>query len=77
MYDPRDHTLAAVKKERKTLCNEEQLHDMREDTQKKEEHIYPVMSPAPFKEAVIPISPVSICFNSSFLDRITLNFSSL
>ena len=31
---------------------------MREDIKKKEEHIYPVMSPAPFNEAVTPISPV-------------------
>ena len=29
MYDPRAPTLAAVEVERKTLCNEEELHDMR------------------------------------------------
>ena len=57
MYDPRAPTLAAVE-ERKTLCSEEELHDMREDNEKMEEHIYPVMSPAPFTQAVTPISPV-------------------
>ena len=57
MYDPRVPTLAAVEK-RRTLCNEEELHDMRNDTQKKEEHICPVMSPAQFNQAVTPISPV-------------------
>ena len=31
MYDPRAPTLAAVKEERKTLCNEEDLQDMREN----------------------------------------------
>ena len=58
MYDLRAPTLAAVEDERKTLCNEDELHDMREDNKKKEEHIYPVMSPAPFNQAVTPISPV-------------------
>ena len=54
MYDPRAPTLAAVEES----CNEEELHDMREDNKKKEEHIYPVMSPAPFNQAVTSISPV-------------------
>ena len=58
MYDPRAPTLAAVEEGRKTLCNEEELHDIRDDTKKKEEHIYPVISPAPFNQAVTPISPV-------------------
>ena len=58
MYDPRAPTLAAVEEERKTLCNEEELHDMRVDTKKKEEHICPVMSPAQFNQAVTPIAPV-------------------
>ena len=58
MYDPRAPTLAAVEDERQTLCNEEELHDTREDNRKKEEHIYPVMSPAPFNQAVTSISPV-------------------
>ena len=58
LYDPRAPTLAAVEEQRKTLCNEEELHDMREDNKKKEVHIYPVMSPAPFNQAVTPISPV-------------------
>ena len=75
MYDPRAPTLAAVE-ERKTLCNEEELHDIRDDTKKEEEHIYPVMSPAQFNQAVTPISPVYICPNS-FLGSITLNISSL
>ena len=35
MYDPRVPTLAAVEEERKTLCTEEELTDMREDAQKK------------------------------------------
>ena len=58
MYDPRAPTLAAVEEERKTLCNEEELHDLREDNKEKEEHIYPVMNPAPFNQAVTSISPV-------------------
>ena len=58
MYDPRAPTLAAVEEERKTLCNEEELYDMRDTPKKKEEHIYPVMSPAQFNQAVIPIPPV-------------------
>ena len=58
MFDPRASTLAAVKEEGKTLCNEEELHDVRDDTKEKEEHIYPVMSPAQFSQAVIPIAPV-------------------
>ena len=58
MYDPRAPTLAAVEEEKKTLFNEEELHDMRDDPKKREEHIYPVMSPAQFNQAVTPISPV-------------------
>ena len=58
MYDPRGPTLVAVEEERKTLCNEEELHDVRNDTKKKEEHIYPVRSPAQFNQTVTPISPV-------------------
>ena len=46
MYDPSAPTLAAVEEERKTLCNEEALIDMREDAKKKEEHLYPVRNPA-------------------------------
>ena len=57
MYDPRAPTLAVVEEARKTLCNEEDLTDMRSDTKKNEEHIYPVMSPAHFHQAVTPISP--------------------
>ena len=58
MYDPRAPTLAAVEEEMKTLCNEEVLHHMRDTPKKQEEHIYPVMSPAQFNQAVIPIPPV-------------------
>ena len=35
MYDPRSSTLAAVEERRKTLCKEQKLHDMRDDTEKK------------------------------------------
>ena len=58
MSDPCTPTLAAVEEGRKFFCNEEALHDIREDTKKKEEHIYTVMSPAQFNQAVTPISPV-------------------
>ena len=75
MYDASAPTLAAVEEERKTLCNEEELHYVRDDTKKKEEHIYPVMSPAQCNQAVTPISLFR--FVSSFLGTITLNFSSL
>ena len=57
-YNPRAPTLAAVEEETKTLCNEEELHDMRRDTKKNKEHIYPVMNPAQFNQAVSTISPV-------------------
>ena len=58
MYDPRAPTLAAVEEERKALCNEEELNDIRDNTQKKKEHVYPVMNSAQFNQAVTPISPV-------------------
>ena len=58
MYDPRAPKLAAVEEERKTFCNEEELHDMRDTPKKKEEHFYSVMSTAQFSKAVTPISPV-------------------
>ena len=48
MYDPRVPTLAAVEEDRKILYNEEELHEMRDDTKLKEKHIYPFMSPAQF-----------------------------
>ena len=55
-YDPGAPTLAAVEEEIKTLCNEKELHDITDYIKKKEEHIYPVMSPAQFNQAVTPIS---------------------
>ena len=58
MYDPRAPPLAAVDEETKTLYNEKELHDMRNTPKKKEEPIYPVMSPAQFNQAVTPIPPV-------------------
>ena len=58
MYDPRVPPLVAVEQERKTFCHEEELHDIRDHIKKKEEHIYPVMSPARFNPAITPISPV-------------------
>ena len=75
-YDPRPSALAAVE-ERKTLCNEEELHDMREDTKKNEKHFYPVMSPAQFNQEVTPICPVYIGFNFFLQGHSTLNHSSL
>ena len=66
MYDPRSPTPAAVKQERKTLCNEEELRDLRDDTKKEKERIYLVMSPAQFNQALTPISPVYIRLNTSF-----------
>ena len=58
MYVPRAPPLAALQEERKTFCNEEELNDIRDDTKKKEEHFYPVMSLAQFNQAVTPFSPV-------------------
>ena len=58
MYDPRASPLATAEKERETLCNGEEFHDVRNDTKKKEERIYPVKSPAQLNQAVTPISPV-------------------
>ena len=57
-YDLRAPPLAAVEQERKTLCNEEELIDMREDTKEKEEHISAVKGPAKFNQAVTPFSLV-------------------
>ena len=58
MYDPRAPTLAVVEEERKSPGNEEELHDMRDDTKKKKEHLYPVTSPAQFNQAVTPFFSV-------------------
>ena len=57
MYNPRAYARPDRRRE-KTLCNEEELHDIRDDIKKKEEQIYPVVSPAQFNQAVTPISPV-------------------
>ena len=76
MYNSRAPTLAAVEEERKTFYNEEELQDMRNDKKKKDEQIYPVMSPAQFNQAVMPIPPVQIYLNS-FLGPITFNLSPL
>ena len=62
MCDPREPTLAAVEEERKTLCNEEELNDMRKDAKKKEEHPSAVMSPAQLNQAVTPISLSKLLF---------------
>ena len=56
MFDPRAPTLAAVEEKRRTLGNEEESSDMREDTKKKEEHIYPVLRPAQINQALTPTS---------------------
>ena len=74
MYDPRASTLVAVEEERKTLCNEVELHDMRDNTKKKQEHLHPVMSPAQFNQAVTPSFPVYFCFNSFFRSNYTQSF---
>ena len=58
MYDPRAPTLAVVDEERRTLYQEDKLHNMKDDIKKKEEHIDPVMCPAQFNQAVTPIPPV-------------------
>ena len=58
MYDPHAPPLVAVERERKTFGHEEELHDIGDDYKKKDEHIYPVMSPAQFNSAITPISPV-------------------
>ena len=77
MKDPRAPTLAVVEEERKTLCNEEELTDMRSDTKKKEEHIYPVMSPAQPYQAVTAISAVFKLVLVLFFGPITLTLSPL
>ena len=58
IYDPRAPPLAALEIERKTVCHKEELDDILNDTQKKEELIYTVVSPAQFNRAVTRISPV-------------------
>ena len=76
IYDPRSPTLAPVEEERKTLCNEDELISIKFVAKKKEDHIYPVMRPAQFNQAITPFSPVYICL-ISFLGPITLNLSFL
>ena len=34
------------------------LHEMRDDTKKKEEHLYPVVNPAALGFSTLPVSPV-------------------
>ena len=75
-YDPRAPTPIALKEERKTLRKEEELIDMEENTEKKEEPSYPVMSPAQFNQAVIRVSSLNLFF-LHFLGRNTLNLPSL
>ena len=58
MYDPSAPTLAAVEEERKTLKKEEELNDMREHATRKEQHLYPVMSPAQFNQTIASMFPV-------------------
>ena len=58
MYDSRAISLAATEADRKTLYNELELNEMRENAKKKEEHLYPVMSPAQLNLAVTRISAV-------------------
>ena len=57
MYDPRAPAFTSVDEER-TIYHEDDLHKVKDDTKKKEEHIYPIMSPAQFNQAVTPIPPV-------------------
>ena len=76
MYDSSAPPLAAAEEERKTLCNEEELNDMRKYTKKKEEHIYPVKSPAQFNQAVTSISLFRFVL-ILFQCRTTLSFSLL
>ena len=57
MFDTCAPPLAAVQEEGKTLCNEEELKDTREDAKTKIKHFYPVLSPAQFNQVVTPISP--------------------
>ena len=61
MYGPHARTLGAVQHEGNISCNEEELSGMKENAKKKEEHLYLVMSPAPFNQAITPISPFYIC----------------
>ena len=74
MYDPRAPSLVAVEEGRKTLCNEEELHDMRGDAKKKAEHTYRVMSPVQLNQAVTPFSLFEL---KIFSGSITRNLSSL
>ena len=67
-------TLALVEEEIRTLCNEEELNDMREDGNKKEEQFYPVMSPAQLNEVGARISPVQFCSSSFSKPHYTQTF---
>ena len=74
MYDNRALSLALVEEEMKTLFNEDELNDMREDAKKKEEHFYPVMSPVQLNQAVARISAVQICSGSFSRPHYTQTF---
>ena len=58
VYDPRAPFLAVVEEERKTVCMEEELKDMNDVGKNKEKHLYTVMSPPQFNQALTLKSPV-------------------
>ena len=58
MFYPRAPTLAAVEEQRKTLCYEEELSDIRKDAKRKEEHLYRIIVPAQSNKVVTPIYTV-------------------
>ena len=56
LFKPRSLSPAAVEEDKKFLCNGVELSEIRENSRKEEEHLYPMISPAQFISAVTPIS---------------------
>ena len=74
MYDPRAPTLSVVEKKKKPLCNEEELNEITEDAKKREDHLFPVKSPAQFNQAITSISPIYLCSDSFSRPQYTQSF---
>ena len=53
MYNPRAPMLTAIEHMDVSPCVENDMHEVKEDAEKKEEHLYPTMG-----TAALPLSPV-------------------
>ena len=58
MFDNRVPPLAAIEQQNNNRCKEMELCEMKENSQKKGEHLYHVMSPEALISNTLPLSPV-------------------